>query len=62
VLAFEVIRKSTYRELAFDLVEVAPDTVGRRVKAVEPRLDGCTNRRWWRRAGVLSTAPAALGE
>lgn len=45
VLAFEAIHESTYRELAFDLVEVAPDTVGRRVKAVEPRLDGCTNRR-----------------
>ena len=44
-LAFEAIHESTYREPGFDLVEVAPDTVERRVKAVESLFDGCTNRR-----------------
>lgn len=37
-LAFEAIHESTYRDLGFDLVEVAPDTVERRVQAVESIL------------------------
>lgn len=37
-LAFEAVHESTYRELGFDLVEVAPDTVERRVAAVESTL------------------------
>ena len=36
--AFEAIHESTFRDLGFDLVEVAPDTVGRRVAAVESLL------------------------